>query len=179
MCDRFWWSIVSRVMGHESRNLGLRLDSRDGLMAGGDTGPSIHVGQPDESLLIQAVRGMGDISMPPDEPLDAHDVDQLVEWIRRGAPWPEEQTVITVRGGPITDAERNFWSFQPVRDPEPPQLDHDDWSTSEIDRFLFATLDSSGLQPAPTADRRTWLRRATFDLTGLPPTPEEVAAFSE
>ncbi|MFN0054417.1 MAG: PSD1 and planctomycete cytochrome C domain-containing protein, partial [Planctomycetales bacterium] len=158
---------------------GLALDTRDGWLKGGDSGPAVLPRKPDESLLVLAVRyGENGPQMPPMDKggkLTDAEIEVLVEWVRRGAPDPR---VVQKRIGRVTlDEAKAWWAFQPRRDPAPPEVRATDWSRNELDRFVLAKLEASGLAPAPTAGRVAWLRRATFDLTGLPPTPEEVDAF--
>jgi hypothetical protein len=146
---------------------GLLLDTREGLLKGGISGPAIVPGDPERSLLVRAVRRVNeDLSMPPKKALAAEEVAILEDWVRRGAPAPRSAE-------PAPDRSKPHWAFQPVKDPAvPPGV-----AASPVDRFIQAKLAERGLQPAPPADRRTLIRRATFDLHGLPPTPEEVAAF--
>ncbi|MBM3814893.1 MAG: DUF1549 domain-containing protein [Acidimicrobiia bacterium] len=148
---------------------GLELTSREALMRGGNTGPAVRPGDPDSSLLIQAVRQTHErFKMPPTGKLKPAEIEALATWIRDGAHWPE-----AVRAKP---AEK-WWAFQPVTKPSPPAVKNIAWARTPIDRFLLARLEAEKLQPAPPADRRTLIRRATYDLTGLPPTPEQVDAF--
>lgn len=152
---------------------GLRVDSRQALLAGGDSGPAVIPGIPDDSLLIRAVRREGDLQMPPDEPLAAEAIEVLAEWVRRGVPCPE------AAAQPATHAWQSHWAFQPVSDPPLPEVSQSGWCHTSVDRFILASLESAGLAPSPPADRRTLLRRACYALTGLPPDPQEVAAFEE
>ncbi|QDU92689.1 DUF1549 domain-containing protein [Lignipirellula cremea] len=164
--------------GPEKQKGDLRLDSRGAMLQGGESGPAIMPGQPDASLLLEAVK-YESFEMPPDGQLKENDIAALEQWIRLGAPWPGDQGVVAkVEKGPrITDEDRQFWSFQPVVDYRPPAVEDARFSRQPIDRFVFARLSQAGLQPAPRADRATLIRRAYFDLWGLPPSPEEVAAF--
>jgi hypothetical protein len=157
---------------------GLRLTSRKALLAGGDSGPGIVSGQPDKSLLIHAVRYLDTPRMPPRQKLAARDIDLLVQWVKIGAPWPETAAKPATSAKPfrLTDEQRRFWSFQPVRAVTPPAVTST-WPRNPVDRFILARLEALHLRPAAPADRRTLIRRVTFDLTGLPPTPEEVDAF--
>src|SRR5579884_1065911 len=157
---------------------GLRLTSRQSVLKGGDSGPAVVPGKPENSLLVHAVRYLDPPRMPPREKLPDREVEVLTRWVALGAPWP--QSAATVAQGPhfrITDEQRAFWSFQPVRAPTPPDVRDAAWVRSSLDRFILAKLEVKGLRPAAPADKRTLLRRATFDLTGLPPTPEEIDAF--
>jgi len=158
----------------------LRLDSHQGLLKGGDDGQVIVPGDPQRSALVKAVRREGELKMPPEKPLSRLEIADLVRWIQRGAVWPEGMRLTgggtRLRGGPITPSERAFWSYQPIRDSRPPAAAGPQ-IRNDIDRFLQDRLKRAGLEPAPETDRRTLIRRATFDLTGLPPTSKEVVAF--
>ncbi|MEA2632555.1 MAG: hypothetical protein QOE66_2774, partial [Chloroflexota bacterium] len=160
---------------------GLRLDSREALLRGGETGPVVVPGSRDESLLIEAIHYDG-LEMPPGGKLDDAKIAVLTRWVEMGAPWPEaDRSQPGAAASPskprISDDDRKFWSFQPVRRPDLPPVGDDGWVENPIDRFILARLSAEELTPAPEADRATLIRRAAFDLTGLPPTPEEVEAF--
>ncbi len=158
---------------------GLRVDSRSSLLLGGESGSAIEPGDPDASVLIEAVR-YETFEMPPSKKLSDQQIEILAKWIQMGAPWPGDHGDVVRRpeGKTFTDEELNWWAFQPVTDPVPPtQLSQPDWCRNEIDQFIAADLDRQQLVPAPEADRATLLRRLYFDLIGLPPTPEEVRAF--
>ncbi|HJT79434.1 MAG TPA: PSD1 and planctomycete cytochrome C domain-containing protein, partial [Gemmataceae bacterium] len=167
--------------GPEKHKGKLRLDSRAAVLAGGESGPAVVPGKPEASLLVKAVHYDDSPHMPPRGKLSADEIAALTEWVRQGAPWPE--VVATIRRTPaaggfeITAKERAFWSFRPVADPPLPPVRDAAWPKQPLDRFVLARLEAAGLHPAPPADRRTLIRRAAFDLTGLPPTPEEVEAF--
>jgi hypothetical protein len=149
---------------------GLRLDSRAALLKGGDTGPAIVPGDPEKSLLIQAIRHVHeDIQMPPNKQLPDAVVNDFVAWVRSGAVWPKPSSTEASRG------QKN-WAFEPVKRSEPP-ADPTGWSVNPIDRFVRAKLRERDLQPAGPVDKRTLIRRVTFDLIGLPPTPEETNDF--
>ena len=155
---------------------GLRLDSRERILRGGRSGAAIVPGNPGNSLLIQAVEQTHPrLKMPPQGRLKAAEIADLRVWIEGGAIWPEQPAAITK--STITAEQRAFWSFQPVRTPVVPHPKNKRWAGNNIDRFLLARMEAEGLKPAEPADKRTLLRRVTYDLTGLPPTPEEVAAF--
>jgi mono/diheme cytochrome c family protein len=163
---------------------GLRLDSKAAFEKGGQRGPVVVPGDPDKSLLIQAVRQTGDLKMPKGGKLKPDEVATLVEWVKTGAKWPANASTpkgnTTASTGVITEKQREFWSFQPLKTVTPPVIQdsrYEHWAQTPIDRFILAGLHSAGLQPAAPADRTTLIRRATFDLTGLPPTNEEVQAF--
>lgn len=156
----------------------LRLDSRQSHLQGGDSGPSIVPGQAAESLLIEAVR-YESYEMPPAGRLPDEDINTLVEWVNMGAPWPEETAPVRERTDTFDLPQRKaeFWLWQPMQQPARPEVSQTDWPRSDIDAFILAGLEQAGLSPAPDTDRRALLRRLTFDLIGLPPTPAEVAAF--
>ncbi len=160
---------------------GLMLDTRDGLLKGGETGPAIVPGDPEKSLMIKAVRYKDkDLQMPPnDKQLAPELVGALEQWVKMGAPDPrtgatdgDHKYVVDM------DQARKHWSFQPVSRPAIPQVaDPAHWVQTPVDSFVLATLTAKGLTPSPRADKVTLLRRATFDLIGLPPTAKEVADF--
>ena len=159
---------------------GLVMESRDFLLKGGQSGPALRAGDPDNSLLIQAVRHTHErLKMPPSGKLEEREITDLVVWIRDGAVWPETP-VLAVKAGhgtKISAEQRAWWAFQRVKKPAPPAVKNPDWAKSAIDRFVLAKLEEKGMVPVGAADRRVWIRRATYDLTGLPPTPDEVEAF--
>ena len=150
---------------------GLRVDSRAALLQGGDSGPAIVPGNPQASLLVQAISRHPDVSAMPPESENALRPDQVTEfesWISADAVWPAEGPAFEVAG---------HWAFAPVVAVSPPPVNDAGWCRTTIDRFIRGRQEAAGSEPLPTADRRTLIRRATFDLTGLPPTPEEVEAF--
>jgi cytochrome c553 len=172
--------------GDNKPKSGLRLTSRSAILHGGDAGPAAIPGKPDESLLIRAVRQEGELKMPPNEKLPQSQIDQLIRWVKFGLPWPDtspDKSSPASRQGhyQITDEQRRFWSFQPLMYKKETNslspVKDAAWARSPIDRFILAALEAHGLRPAQPADKRTLLRRATFDLTGLPPTPAEENAF--
>jgi hypothetical protein len=188
------------------------------MLKGGKSGPALVPGDPEKSLLIQAVRQTGALKMPKGGKLTAAEIDGLVEWVKSGAVWPTfaatdpnaasagkpgaaTTSVAASEGKPtstspipnaasagaasssptayiITPERRAFWSFQPLRAPQPPQVKDASWARTDIDRFVLARLEREGLKPVGPADRATLIRRATLDLTGVPPTPEEIEAFA-
>jgi hypothetical protein len=158
---------------------GLALDSRAGLERGGDSGPALVRGKPGDSLLIKAVRYTHpDLRMPPKGKLPHEVVADLEKWVALGAPDPRTGKV-AVKGGPDSWAARRSWAFRPRRRHLLPAVKDRAWASSAVDRFILARLEALGLRPAPPADRRTLIRRLSFDLIGLPPTPEEIDAFLE
>ena len=164
---------------------GLVLDTRDGLLKGGESGPAIVPGQPDSSLLLQAIRHTHPtLKMPKvGAKLDARILANFAEWIRQGAPDPRVgPSTANTQPASSTWADtlafrRQWWSFQPLSKPAVPTPTNSTWSTNAIDRFLLAQMESHNLAPGPDADPRTFIRRLTFALTGLPAKPEEVEAF--
>lgn len=148
---------------------GLVLDSRLGWEKGGSEGPAVVPGKPGESLLIKAVRYKS-FEMPPDEKLPSAEISLLEEWVAMGAPDPRESK------GPKVDPEK-LWALQPISKPVVPGVKNGKWPRDDLDAFILPGLEQDGLGPVGDADRYTLLRRVTFDLTGLPPTPDEIAAF--
>jgi len=161
----------------EQAKSGLRLDLKAAAFKGGDGwGPAIVAGDADESLLVQFARGDDPaLRMPPQDaavpPLAEHEVALFVAWVNAGAAWPDGIDTATVVD------KTDHWAYKPVQRPAVPAVHDTAWPHNDIDRFILARLEAEGLQPSPPAERRAWLRRATFDLTGLPPTPEEVEHF--
>ncbi len=166
----------------ESAMAGLRVDSRAALLRGGETGPAIVPGDPDKSTLLKAVQhAEGFPRMPRGRAkLPAADVDAIAEWIRGGAVWPaadDTPAPVASHERVITPEQRAFWAFTPLGKTAAPVVRDAAWPRTDIDRFVLARLERDGLQPVAAADKLTLIRRATLDLTGLPPTPEEVDAF--
>jgi Protein of unknown function (DUF1553)/Protein of unknown function (DUF1549)/Planctomycete cytochrome C/Concanavalin A-like lectin/glucanases superfamily len=160
---------------------GLRLTSRESLIRGGDSGAAVVPGKPDESPLIRAVRYLDEPKMPPKERLKDREIETLARWVAMGLPWPgtSPAAVSAQEGGEVrfTEAQRSFWAFQPIKDAPAPEVRDATWPRSAIDRFILAKLESKGFRAAAPADKRTLIRRASFDLIGLPPSPEESEAF--
>jgi mono/diheme cytochrome c family protein len=167
--------------GPRKQEANLRLDSRPGVLAGGDSGPAARSGDPAHSLLIEAVKYDGDVQMPPKGKLDDASIAALASWVEKGLPWPAEvspaRPASDVAKFAIRAEDRQFWSLRPVVRPPLPDVGSAAWPQTAVDQFILARLDETRLTPAPPADKRTVLRRITFDLTGLPPTLEEIAAF--
>ena len=158
--------------GAKKQWAGLRLDSREALLRGGDSGAAIVPGKPNESLLIRAVRQVDDkLKMPEDGKLSDRQIADLVRWVEMGAPFSDAPK----NAGRSRDP--NHWAFQPLADSIVLPVKNSVWSESAVDRFILAKLEAAGLAPAPKADKRTLIRRVTFDLLGLPPTPAEIEAF--
>ncbi len=165
--------------GPQEQKGGLRLDSRAAALAGGDSGPAIVPGDPPGSLLMSAIEYGDVVQMPPDGRLPAELVSDLRVWIAAGAPWPgsDDQDSRPRPTATVTAEDRTFWSYQPVCDPPMPRVRNAEWPRSPLDQLVLAKLEAAGLEPAPPAERRTLVRRLTFDLCGLPPTPVEVDEF--
>ncbi|HWL07527.1 MAG TPA: PSD1 and planctomycete cytochrome C domain-containing protein [Planctomicrobium sp.] len=160
--------------GEKTQWANLRTDSRSALLKGGDTGAAIIPGDPDNSLLIQSVRRTGDYEMPPDKSLTGDQIAILEKWVKMGAPWG-------LKDAAVKDSREiewsTHWAFQPISKPILPAISATDWTRTPVDQFVLAKLAESELKPSPEADRRTLIRRVTYDLTGLPPSHEEVKAF--
>ncbi len=165
---------------------GLNLGSAATILAGGDSGPAVDLQKPDASLLLDVIN-YGTYEMPPDGKLPAEKIELLTRWVRLGLPWGSEFELAGAAGHEshspkkpepeVNDASRQWWSFQPVRRPQLPEIRNTDWPRNEIDYFILARLEQAGLQPAPPTQRAVLIRRATYDLLGLPPTPTEVEQF--
>ncbi|HEX3446758.1 MAG TPA: PSD1 and planctomycete cytochrome C domain-containing protein, partial [Isosphaeraceae bacterium] len=171
---------------------GLRLDARTALLVGGSTGPALVPGNPAESLLVDAINYGEALQMPPKSKLPDAEIAALTEWVKRGAPWGIQTPVATANAADAKPSDKSdqlsreeyqkrarFWSFQPIKQVTPPALKTGplDWARNPIDQFIQSAMTEHGLAPSPEADRRTLIRRLSFDLLGLPPSPTEVAAF--
>jgi hypothetical protein len=166
---------------------GLYLDTREGMLRGSESGEVVIPGEPEKSRLIQAIRYADpDLQMPPKKKLSDAAIADLVEWVKMGAPWPgghalKISAVIPKDSAADTQAflneRRGHWAYQPVRRVAVPAVKDPAWGASDIDSFILAKLEENGLAPAPRAERRTLIRRATYDLIGLPPAPDEVEDF--
>jgi hypothetical protein len=157
---------------------GLAITSREALLQGGKSGPAVSLGKPEDSRLVLAVRQVDEAvkPMPPGGKLKPEEVDALAEWIREGAVWPEKAKVQQAKSGVITPEQRAWWSFQPVRKQTAPPAPGV-WNRTMVDRWVHAKLKQQGLTPVARASRQVWIRRVTFDLTGLPPSAEEVQGY--
>src|SRR5260370_14686984 len=160
----------------------LLLDSRQGLLKGGESGPVIVAGKPEKSRLIQAIRDTDvDLMMPPNAKVPDAAIADLTKWVKLGAPWPDDKSVSkapkTKSDLDLPKRKKEHWAWKSIRSVEIPQVKDSRWPLGPIDHFILASLEAKGLKPAPAADRRTWIRRVTFDLLGLPPAPEDVEAF--
>jgi len=165
--------------GQKEQEGGLRLDSIAAMRQGGESGTAIVAGEPAQSLLLTAIRYTSeDLQMPPDEKkLSGRQIKDIEHWIKINAPYPDTNETLAAGSKFDWNAARQFWAFRPPTDPPIPPVENKSWPKSPLDRFILAELEKHGLQPAVAADRRTLIRRATFDLTGLPPTLEQTEAF--
>jgi hypothetical protein len=155
---------------------GLRLDSRGGWMQGGDSGPAIVPGEPDESLLIEAIRYQS-LEMPPKGKLPESEIVVLEKWVAMGAPDPRTNPESTTPVRSVFEAGRRHWSYLPIAERPVPRVKNDAWPRSDVDRYILANLESKGLSPVTDADKPTLLRRIFFDLVGVPPNPTEFESF--
>ena len=158
----------------------LYLDNRERALQGGESGPSIIPGKADSSLLYRAVLYKEEsLEMPPTRKLPDAVIADFKRWIDMGAPWPKsnEPQVAEKQGIDYEKYRKEHWSLKPIQNPAPPEVANGTWPRNPIDQFVLARLEDAGMKPSPEADRRALIRRAYFDLVGLPPTPEEVAAF--
>ena len=167
--------------GEDKIRGGLRLMSRETVLQGGDSGPAAVPGNPSESLLVEAIN-YGSYEMPPDGKLLQEQIDILTRWIKDGAVWPDRLAIVLQHhqdAGPpqVNEQTKQHWAYRPVGRQQIPKVRRTDWVRNPIDAFILARLDEQGLTPMPAATKVTLLRRAYFDLTGLPPSPEEVDAF--
>jgi hypothetical protein len=163
--------------GPKRQQGGLRLDSRAALLKGSDNGAVLVPGEANKSALIRVIRYDGEVQMPPKGKLPDKVIADLTEWVKLGAPWPDEVAKTDGQTKTVAEVRHSHWSFQPVRKPALPAVKNAGQVKTPIDAFVLARLEVKGVTPAPAADRRTLIRRVTLDLHGLPPTPEEVAAF--
>ena len=170
-----------RCHGEKKQKGKLRLDSLERILAGGESGPAVVAGNPQESRLIRAI-GYQDpeLKMPPKEKLSDDQVSILVRWVELGAPWPKEGPGGAVKREPgleVTARDRDWWAFRKAGGAPPPAVKKAGWVRNPIDNFILARLEQGGFEPAPPAGQRELLRRVYFDLIGLPPTYGEVESF--
>ncbi len=158
---------------------GLYLTSRGALLDGGDSGPSVVVGKPDESLLIEAIHYDGIYQMPPKSKMPDEEIAKLEQWVASGAAWPisDEKNTPSKEVFDLEKRKAEHWAWQPVTRPELPAVKNDAWVKDPVDRFVLAKLEQADLSPNGPAEPAVLLRRLHFDLTGLPPTPKQVDAF--
>jgi mono/diheme cytochrome c family protein len=163
--------------GPDKQKAGLRLDTRDSMMRGGESGPAVTPGDA-ESLLLAAISYESETQMPPKGKLKEKDIQALTDWVKMGAPWPEVGSVSkNAKQAASPTAASSHWAFQSVRSAAAPIVGDTTWASGAIDQFILRKLEERGLVPVEPADKRTLLRRVTFDLIGLPPTPAEIDAF--
>src|SRR2546421_2786472 len=187
--------------GSEKLKGGLMLDSRPALLKGGDSGPAVVPGKPDESPLIHAVRyDHDDLKMPPKQKLPEAAVADLEQWVAMGAPWPDETAGAAAGGAAVlalsptlslpttkphashippnyATLREKHWAWQPVRPVSPPAVNDSTWPLDDIDRFVLSKLEAAGLKPAPAAEKRGLVPRVPLDLTGHPPAPPDAGAL--
>ena len=165
--------------GDGNRKGGLSLSSRAGLLRGGELGPAVELESLDDSQLMRALN-YEDLEMPPTGKLPEEQLALFAQWVSKGVPWTpgEDKEIVDTDEEPyITDADRAYWAYQPVARPDLPNVSNPDWMSNGIDAFILAGLDGAKLSPSPPADRRTLIRRLSYDLLGLPPTQSQVTAF--
>jgi hypothetical protein len=164
-----------RCHGEKKQSSGLRLDSRAAVVEGGENGPAIVPGEPEKSLLVEAVRyAHEDIKMPPKTRLPEKSVEAIADWVKMGAPWPDPAPASAETR---ERSSQTHWAFRAVRSVSPPAVKDAGRVASPIDAFVLARLEAQGMRLAPPADKRTLIRRASFDLIGLPPTAQEIERF--
>lgn len=167
--------------GPDKQKSDLRMDHISLILKGGERGPAIVPGGQAPSLLLTAIRyGDPDLQMPPKRQLTAEQVAVIERWVQLGAPWPDEPapgSAPAVKEFDIEARKQSHWSWQPIRPSTPPRVADEKWPLNELDRYILAKLEEARLRPAPPAENRTWLRRVYFDIVGLPPTADQVAAF--
>ncbi len=158
---------------------GLTLTSRAAILKGGESGAAVVPGRPEASLLVEAIN-YASLEMPPTGKISPENIATLTEWVRRGVPMPEKLDVAPAahHSPEVNDETRAFWSFQPVRRPEPPVVSRPEWVHNPIDAFILSRLEGVGLEPNPPADPRVLYRRLHYDLLGLPPDPDDVEQFA-
>lgn len=164
------------------KTAGLDLSTPEGFIRGGDSGPLVSKEEPETSRLLKVVSFESHIKMPPTGKLKNDEIAALTAWVKMGAPWPGATEAVATSSKrkasrEFLETEKNFWAFQPVKDAVPPKITKGRWATTAIDQFILQKLEEKSLKPAPQADKLTLLRRATFDLTGLPPTEREIEEF--
>lgn len=162
--------------GAEKQEGQLRLDTRDALLAGGDSGPAVVPGSPADSLMIEAIK-YESFEMPPTGQLSEQEIQLLEAWVAADAFWPDDLDQIRASAGSITEEDRQWWAFHPITKPTVPRIESDAWSRTAVDRFVYQRLAQRGMQPAPQADKVTLVRRLYHNLIGLPPTPEQIEEF--
>jgi mono/diheme cytochrome c family protein len=170
-----------------AKTSGLDLRTPETALAGGMHGAVIVASDPSQSRLYKVLTHEAEPAMPPGKKLSDDDIETIRIWIEAGAPYPKidakeadaaaKAEMAKLEERPITAEERNYWAFRPVKQVNPPKVAEAKWNANPIDAFVLAAMKSKGLRPSPPAERRTLVRRAYLDLTGLPPTPQEIDAF--
>jgi hypothetical protein len=170
-----------------AKTSGLDLRTSESMLTGGDHGAVIVASDPDQSRLYKQITHVAEPAMPPGKKLSDDDIETLRVWIEAGAPYPkidtketdaaEKTAMAKAEERPITPEEKDYWAFRPVKTVPPPKVTETAWNVNPIDAFVLSAMKAKGLKPAAPADRRALIRRAYLDLTGLPPTPEDVDAF--
>ena len=164
----------------KSEELGgkLRMDTRDGMREGGESGPAFVEGRPNESLLIQALRYDG-LEMPPNEPLPEAVITDFVKWVEMGVPDPRDEAPLIAKKPNTVSASADpaLWSFQPITNPELPAVQNQHWGVDPLDQFVLARIEAARLKPTYDATPMQLVRRLYYDLIGLPPTMEQTEAF--
>jgi len=167
--------------GDEKTRGKLDLTTRADILKGGEHGPAVSLDKPETSLLLKAINYQGNLEMPPKGKLSDKEIQTLSRWVKDGVVWPPTVSSgikkTRPEGGKVTPEARQYWAYQPVKRPETPAVKNKDWAKSPVDAFILAKLEAKGLTPAILAERTALIRRATYDLTGLPPTPEEIDVF--
>lgn len=164
--------------GQSKQEGSLRLDSREYLLSGGDSGPAIAIGLAQESLLIEALHHQG-FEMPPTGKLPERTIAQFERWIADGAIWPDSPHLLRQNALLISEEDRQWWAFQPILEIAPPLDPNDLWSLTDVDRFVWQKLAEKEMQPASLASKEILVRRLYYGLIGLPPSPEEIDSFLE
>lgn len=164
--------------GEKKQKGELRLDSYEALLKGGESGPALVPGKPDESLIVEAVR-YESFEMPPAHPLKQSEVEAIVQWVASGAIWPQTVAALNAAESRPTDDDRDWWAFRPYSLTSPPDVENESWANNPIDQFVLSRMKEVGVNPAPRADKATLLRRLYFDLLGVPPSPDEMQSFLE
>jgi hypothetical protein len=162
--------------GEQKQEGNLRLDTREAMLKGGDSGPALVPGKPGESLLVEAIE-YESYEMPPSGQLADASIRQFKAWITHGAVWPLHLQSLRPASKTIDDSDRDWWAFRPLVKPDVPWLPEDNWSQTPVDRFVFHQLAEHTMRPAPRADETTLVRRLYFDLIGLPPSPQQIDEF--
>ncbi len=178
LAERCYGCHSAKAIAENKLKSGLQLDTREGLLTGGDRGPALVAGKPGESILLKAIRQSGKLKMPPKGKLPTGVVADFEKWIAMGAPDPRDGKPVMVLGDLVDISEgRQHWAFQPLSKPTPPKVRDVEWIRNDVDRFIRARQEKVDIKPNAAAGHRTLIRRACFDLIGLPPTPEQVDTF--